>query len=225
MFFTAVFPISLSFDRRVYYVRQWKWVMLSSILIAIPFLIWDQFFAMEGIWGFNPDYLTGPAFGHLPLEEIFFFFIVPFACTFIYQCCKYYFRNFDLTWFNRIFGILFIAFVFVVAFAGFGSWYTDLVTASAIIVLALTYRNIDRYRFIPLAFTFSMIPFLIVNGVLTGLMLDDPIVWYNHAHFSGLRIVTIPFEDILYSFSLIASNIVLFEFIRYSVKKHVKSPA
>lgn len=223
--FTLMFPIALSFDRRVYYVRNWKWVFLSSIIIAIPFLIWDQYFTQEGIWGFNEKYLLGPKLGHLPIEEVMFFFVVPFACTFIYECVKYYFRNISLKWFNRIFGAVFITYIVIVMYAGLGSAYTDLVVFAGVLVLALAYRNIEKYQFIPLAFAFSFLPFLIINGVLTGFMLEEPIVWYNHAQFSNIRMGTIPLEDTIYGFSLIASNIILKEFVIEIVKTKTQKTA
>ncbi|MEY3102927.1 MAG: hypothetical protein RL558_1204 [Bacteroidota bacterium] len=37
-----------------------------------------------------------------------------------------------------------------------------------------------------------------VNGILTGAFLAEPIVWYNDAENLELRIGTIPVEDALY---------------------------
>ena len=48
-----------------------------------------------------------------------------------------------------------------------------------------------------------LIPFFIVNGLLTGSFIIDEIVWYNNNHNLGLRIGTIPIEDIFYGFSLL----------------------
>ncbi|WP_461485864.1 lycopene cyclase domain-containing protein, partial [Pedobacter sp.] len=56
-----------------------------------------------------------------------------------------------------------------------------------------------------------IIPFLIVNGVLTGTGLEAPIVWYNSEEITGIRINTIPFEDVFYGMSLIGMNILLYE--------------
>ena len=40
----------------------------------------------------------------------------------------------------------------------------------------------------------SLIPFIIINGFLTGSYTSEPIVWYNDAHNLGLRFLNIPIE-------------------------------
>ena len=60
---------------------------------------------------------------------------------------------------------------------------------------------------------FSLIPFIIVNGILTGYLdFNNPPVWYNNAEIIGLRFLTIPVEDFLYNFVLMYINYMLFEF-------------
>jgi lycopene cyclase domain-containing protein len=56
-----------------------------------------------------------------------------------------------------------------------------------------------------------MLPFLMVNGVLTGSLIDAPIVWYNDAENLGIRIFTIPVEDVFYGMGLVLLNILLTE--------------
>jgi lycopene cyclase domain-containing protein len=48
------------------------------------------------------------------------------------------------------------------------------------------------------------------NGYLTW----RPIVLYNADHFMGIRLWTIPVEDFLYGFGLIAFTIILWEYFR-----------
>jgi len=63
----------------------------------------------------------------------------------------------------------------------------------------------------------SLIPFIIVNGILTGCLdPETPAVWYNSNEIIGFRVLTIPIEDFLYNFMLLYTNFFLFEF--YSSK-------
>lgn len=55
-----------------------------------------------------------------------------------------------------------------------------------------------------------LLPFLIVNGVLTGTGLEAPVVWYNPAQIVNYRILSIPVEDVFYGMDLILLNITIY---------------
>ncbi|HPH20418.1 MAG TPA: lycopene cyclase domain-containing protein, partial [Haliscomenobacter sp.] len=59
--------------------------------------------------------------------------------------------------------------------------------------------NTYRTRFYR-AFLVILIPFLLVDGVLTGGFTQQPVVVYNPAEFMGIRIVSVPVEDAVYGF-------------------------
>jgi lycopene cyclase domain-containing protein len=208
---TPLFPIFLSFDNRVAYFKNWKWSILSALIIAIPYLIWDEIFTENAFWGFNRDYLLEFYIGNLPIEEISFFIVVPFACTFIYECVKYYFRNLNLKYINIGFYIAFFAYALIVGEAGLEGWYTRIAISLGLILAIYLFIKREKYKYLPIAFLLSMIPFLLVNGILTGSFIDTAIVFYNPEEFSNLRIFTIPMEDVVYGFGLIVLNIILFE--------------
>ena len=56
-----------------------------------------------------------------------------------------------------------------------------------------------------------LIPFFIVNGILTGTGLDEPVVWYNDEENLGIRLLTIPIEDIVYGFELFLLTVFFYE--------------
>jgi len=207
---TLLGPLALSFDKNVQYRKVWGKSLLSALIIAIPFIIWDIIFTQNGFWGFNPDFILGIYIYHLPIEEILFFIIIPFACTFIYECCKYFLRNYSFTIFNRVFAFLIPIYAVTLTFLDDVGYYTLLSILSASAVLFWMMKN-PNYRFIPIAFFISLLPFFIVNGFLTGGMTEAPVVWYNDAQKVDQRIFTIPMEDILYNFALLVSNLLLFE--------------
>ena len=54
-----------------------------------------------------------------------------------------------------------------------------------------------------LTYVVCFIPFLIVNGILTGGFTKNPVVWYNENEIIGWRIGTIPIEDSIYNMLLL----------------------
>jgi lycopene cyclase domain-containing protein len=56
-----------------------------------------------------------------------------------------------------------------------------------------------------------LIPFFIVNGILTGTGIENEVVWYNNDENLGIRMLTIPIEDSVFAFSLILLNLLLFK--------------
>jgi lycopene cyclase domain-containing protein len=68
-----------------------------------------------------------------------------------------------------------------------------------------------------------LFPFIIVNGILTGTALENPIVWYNDNENLGIRLLTIPIEDFFYGFELILLNIFIYEFLNKKFAKRLQS--
>ena len=93
---------------------------------------------------------------------------------------------------------------------GLNMWGTNvgpsmlLASASAGYVSGIASGNFAWYAFI-----FILIPFFIVNGILTGSGIDEQVVWYNNNENLGIRFLTIPVEDFGYAFSLILFNLLL----------------
>lgn len=210
-FLTILFPIVLSFDSRVQFYKSWKFIFPGLIITGLVFLVWDHLFTILDVWSFNPDYVIGSYILNLPIEEILFFITVPFACIFIYECLKYYIKRDLLKSVSRMISIMLIILSIVLLLTFYDRVYT-LITFG-LLLLALSYAefiqkaNLGRFY---LAYLVSLIPFYIVNGILTSI----PIVMYNNAENMAFRIGTIPFEDHFYSMSMLLINIRLFEYFK-----------
>jgi lycopene cyclase domain-containing protein len=63
-------------------------------------------------------------------------------------------------------------------------------------------------------YAISCLPFVVVNGLLTGSWIEGEIVWYNNAHNLGIRLGTIPIEDLVYSMMMLLSNVFWFEIFK-----------
>lgn len=205
----------LSFDKKVAFYKNWKWLFPAMTVPALLYIAWDIFFTAKGVWSFNENYITGIKIINLPLEEVLFFFIVPYCCIFIYECIRVYFPAVTkIKWagkFLLILALLLLAAGIIFYNKYYTSW-TFVLTALTLIVLYLFRKQF--YFFNAGLFVFSyavmLLPFLIVNGFLTAI----PVVLYNDAENLGLRIYTIPFEDTFYGMLLILLNVVIYEKLR-----------
>lgn len=214
-------PLLFSFHPKISLHKNWHLLWPAILLSTVPFIIWDSYFTSIGVWGFTPKYLIGTYLFGLPIEEILFFICIPYACLFTY----YVFRNFKGTYYklkneNLITWIILIC-TAVIGVMNYDRYYTSW-TAVGLVAFLLFLKYIVKPRWLSLFYyshMFLLIPFFIVNGILTGSGLDEPVVWYNNAENMGVRIFTIPFEDIFYGMVMLLLNTFLFEFFlaKYTV--------
>ncbi len=217
MFGVIVFPFLLSFDKRVAFYKQWRWVLPAVLANAAFFIPWDIFFTKLGVWGFNNRYFEDTYAG-LPLGEWLFFIFVPYACLFVYECLLVYFPNDILYKYDKPITWIIIALLAIIAVFCWQQIYTAWAFGLAAGLLLAHYwavPNTYRTRFYS-SFVVCLLPFLITNGILTGAVNQEPVVIYNDAHnlanaLHGARLVTIPFDDFAYGFLLLFIPTIIFE--------------
>lgn len=185
------------------------------------FIPWDVIFTINGVWGFNSDYFLGFEIFSLPLEEWLFFICIPFACVFTHYALLLYFPNLKL---NKVatkaISISLVLILFILALANYDKWYTLVNFSLAIPLTWLVYKyNPQLLQHFFLTFLVMLIPFFIVNGVLTGSWIDNQVVWYNDAENLGMRMGTIPVEDSIYAYSMILMNLYYYEYFCSRFKK------
>jgi lycopene cyclase domain-containing protein len=195
-------PFALSFDRKVAFFKEWRFVFPATLIIAFPFLVWDEFFTQWGVWGFNPTYLLKIYIGHLPIEEVLFFVVIPYNFIFIFKVIEAYFPKRNKRSFSAWFAFLFISTSALWLLLYSDNYYTSLACFLSL-VLTILLRNKHWYQDFMWAYLLCLIPFFIVNGILTGAFTPEPIVWYSDAHIIGWRMISIPFEDLYYNYSLL----------------------
>jgi lycopene cyclase domain-containing protein len=215
-FFTILFPFLFSFYHKSNFSKKWKYLWLAILIPGIFFIVWDELFTKLGVWGFNPRYLSGIYFLSLPIEEILFFLCIPYSCVFTYEAVNYLIPWRMSRKHQDLITDLLAAALFIVAVIFYDRWYT-----AVTFILASAFLNIHRWvwktdylgKFYT-AFIFILIPFFIVNGILTGTGIEEEVVWYNNLENLGIRLGTIPIEDTFYGMLLILMNISLFEFFQ-----------
>lgn len=212
-FFTIIICFIFSFHYKIKFNRHFVTFLSASFVVALFFIAWDIWFTKTGVWWFNNKYLLGVRILHLPVEEILFFFCIPFACIFTYYCLDKFFK---LDWKplpEKIFVIISIISALAIGLYFHKKIYPFVTFLSTALTLFILYfilksRWIGKASFV---YLLLMPGFLMVNGILTGTGLESPIVNYNPNHIIGFRILTIPIEDTVYGYELILWNIYLFQ--------------
>lgn len=211
-FFTIVIPLIFSFHPKIEFYKTWKEFFLAAIPVAVIFIAWDSIFTHLGVWDFNPRYVTGIYFLNLPVEEILFFICIPYSCVFTFYCLDQFYK---LAWPSLIEDIFCIVFSVLLIIAGFifkNKYYTSVTFFStAFVCLFLKFiLKINWFGKAVSVYIILLVPFLIVNGILTGTGLEEPVVRYNNSETLGVRLLTIPVEDIFYGFTLILLNLLIY---------------
>jgi lycopene cyclase domain-containing protein len=210
-FFTVIFCFAFSFHPRIQFNRLFIPFIQAAAVVAAGFIVWDVWFTHIGVWWFNDTYLVGIRLLNLPLEECLFFFCIPFSCLFTWFVLHNSFAA-ALSWRplnQKWFSIGFSAFCMAVCLFNTGKIYpfvTFLVTALTLLYLQLVVKA-NWIGEVSSVYTILLIPFFIVNGILTGTGLEAPIVNYNNAHFWNIRVLTVPLEDAVYGYTLTLWNI------------------
>ncbi|NCB01471.1 MAG: lycopene cyclase domain-containing protein [Spirochaetia bacterium] len=202
----AVFiaPLALSFDKKVAFYTYWKPLIISMIPVSAIYIIWDVIVTDLGHWWFSDQYSGVVTILGLPLGEWLFFFVVPYACIFIYEVVRAYFpykRSNNKKAIRTIaYAVILGGIILFFVFAHKGYSRLAMISISVYVILTLIlaphlFSEIHTLWY----FLLSLVAFLIVNSVLTGL----PIVLYSPEAIWGIRIFTIPLEDAFYNTSML----------------------
>lgn len=219
---TILIPLIRSFETRVHYYRKFKYLFPAILIPGAVFIIWDIIFTNNNIWRFNEEFITGIHISALPLEEWMFFFAVPYACVFVYEVINYFFPKIYFKRISYIITILLLLLGIFLAVTHSDHLYTFTVSLflTGMLILQLVIKSPASYLSSAyVSFLICIIPFVLVNGVLTAM----PVVIYNNEQNMALRFFTIPWEDFLYFLVLYLMNINIFEYLRsrYPLKQRL----
>jgi lycopene cyclase domain-containing protein len=205
-------PLLLSFDKKVAFYKKWKYLFKAMVIPAFIYILWDIYFTSKDVWYFNEKYITGIKFFNLPIEEVLFFFIVPYCCVFIYECVRCYFPTLR----NKKPADIILKTTGIIAIITGIIFVNKFYTCSTFILMAFFtafvysgynyFKTFDATSFL-IAYGIMLIPFLVVNGFLTAI----PVVMYSDTQNLGIRIYSIPVEDVFYGMLLVLMNIAIYE--------------
>jgi len=207
------FPLLFSFLPASRFYRNWRPLLFSIILVGGSFILWDILFAARGAWSFNPQFVSGDRFFGLPYEELLFFVTVPYSCLFLYEGIVKYILDrgvgFSRTAYLMVAGLLIVSAIV---------FYSKVYTCAALLLCGLLFLAmafwLERYlrSFVYwLWMVFVMLLFIIFNYLLTS----HPVVIYNPAAITNIRLATIPIEDFFYNFCLLTLYLICYRLAKH----------
>lgn len=74
---------------RVRVLRRWRRLLITIGVVVVVFGLWDLAAIAAGHWTFDPAQTTGVLLpGDLPLDELFFFVVVPFCAILGFEAVR-----------------------------------------------------------------------------------------------------------------------------------------
>jgi lycopene cyclase domain-containing protein len=207
-----VFPLIFSFVWKFKYYKFYKPLGASILIVGGSYIIWDALVTSRGDWWFNYEYLSGPEILGLPIEEIMFFIVVPYACIFIYENLVYFVGDKEIKFNKWFYLVIFVIFV-IIGIIFYRQEYTILAMFSValfFLLAAFLYPKILKTRLYWMYLILSFIPFIIFNYFLTSLI----VVYYNPEAIWGIRVTTIPLEDFFYNFSMLSFYLMVYIYFK-----------
>ncbi len=210
-------PLMRSFETRVRFREKWPALFAGILVMMLVFIPWDIIFTRDGVWAFNHSYVLGYYISGLPIEEWLFFVIIPYCVVFTYEVFRYFFPRFVFPkaalGTTLFLGVLFL----ILAVFNTDRIYTFVVML-LVAILALFQPLVRSHKtwlsHFFLTYVVILIPFVIINGALTGMFTEMPVVSYNDAENLGIRIFTIPVEDAVYLMGMMFIVQMVYEWVR-----------
>ena len=217
-----LFPLLFSIKWKFKYYTFYKPLAASIIIVGGAYILWDIIVTYRGDWAFNPEFLSGIYLPTkevgLPVEEILFFVVVPYACIFIYENLEYFIPKKEI-WFNKWLYTLIAVVFFIVGVVFYYQDYTILAMLSCatfFLIAGFFYTQLLRSRNYWLYIILSFIPFIVFNYLLTSLIVvtyNPAAIWGGDGLWNG-RFFTIPFEDFFYNFSMLSFYLMVYLYFK-----------
>lgn len=182
-------------------------LVFSLAAVCVPWVLMDVAAHYLGWWQYNSQYILGWRIFGLPIEEVLFFIVVPFACLVVWHIFERQ-KGSVPSWLPRAFFIAFGVICLGLIAYNIGRLRTVVDAGIVLLTLAALWDSALVRRRAWWYWNGAILAlFLICNTFLTAV----PIVTYDTSAATGVRIGTIPVEDFLYNFSLL--NLLLMVYV------------
>lgn len=208
-------PFIFSFHPKLQFYKKWRSLFPGILLMMAIFISWDILFTNKGIWGFNEAYISGFKIFNLPVEEWLFFVCIPYSCVFTHYALLHLFPKLTLS--NKVTSMVFVTLTTILIITllyNYHRWYTAVNFGYAILILGIVFnKNRELLNRFFLTFVVILVPFFVINGVLTGTGITDEVVWYNNSENLDIRLFTIPIEDVIYTLGMLLTVLAVMDWL------------
>ena len=212
MLLSISYPLIRSFENKISFYKNWKSLVFAISIMMTIFITWDVIFTNLSVWSFNDRYILGYKFLNLPIEEWMFFICIPYSCIFIHEVLNYFYPLKKITFNIHRWNQWFICLLLIIAAIYWNRMYTFVCfVLTGLFLIFIQQKKAKLIVAIYRTFLVSIIPFFMVNGVLTGILTDEPIVIYDDLQNTMFRIITIPIEDFVYCLFMLGLTIWIYE--------------
>ncbi len=209
----ALFPITFSLLSDKYKINHIKKVVFA-LTGVIPFIIFD-FFATNYFWYYNSRFIIDTYLLNLPLEKILFLLATSFTSLFLWQLFKSL-RLPNISFISKIHIQIIKAIIGIATFYSFISNKHYTTTVLAILLLLISLKSITK-TLATRNFTFYFLTITVLN-ILTNIFLTTrPIILYNLDLKSGINLISMPIEELFYSYVV---TIICIQIYESTLKKH-----
>lgn len=179
--------------------KNGRLLLPGVILMMVIFISWDIWFTNQNVWWFNSNYLSGLYISNLPIEEYLFLITIPIILIFVHETQLQFIKKDPLERFQWM--ITFIVGVVLLLFAVlfYQRIYTFIVFFCAgVLLLIIQYFNPSWLSRFWLTYFITTLPFIIIESILTGSYIAEPVINYSDKAITGFRILTVPIENLIY---------------------------
>ncbi len=183
---------------------------LVAISIAAAVFIIIDTFSTGNFWNFNPRFITGLHVYKLPIEEIFFFFSIPFACLLVWENIP---QELNISKKNDNHLLSYI--IFGITVLGLIFFLIHLLYTAVMMFLLAAVLLLEKLLGTGIIFTKKTQLFLAIVNILTIIfnwyLTARPIVIYNVSLKTNINLLTIPIEDFVFGSALLLLTVLLYE--------------
>lgn len=209
-------PFVCSFEKKIFFVKYWRGLFVGIAVMMLFFLPWDVWFINGEIWQYNERFLIGGKIANIPIEKILYLIALPYGAGFLYEALNHYRPyTFLKSVQNKITaGLIFICFILAVVYVDRFYTFTVFSFLSLFLIWHLLINKSDFLGKFYFMFILLQIPLFFINGTLTGMFTQEPIIIYDNTQTMALRILTIPVEEVAYDMLMLLIVISMLELLK-----------